>query len=62
MRVFPLSNWTEQNIWHYIKLEKIPIVPIYFAMRREVIRRDGILIPVSSCSVVDSGLRERQRE
>jgi sulfate adenylyltransferase subunit 2 len=51
MRIFPLSNWTEQNIWHYIKLEGIPIVPIYFAMRREVIRRDGILIPVSACSV-----------
>jgi sulfate adenylyltransferase subunit 2 len=57
MRVFPLSNWTEQNIWHYIKLEAIPVVPIYFAMRREVIRRDGILIPVSSCSVVDDGIR-----
>jgi sulfate adenylyltransferase subunit 2 len=57
MRVFPLSNWTEQNIWHYIKLEAIPVVPIYFSMRREVIRRDGILIPVSSCSVVDDGGR-----
>ncbi len=57
MRVFPLSNWTEQNIWHYIKLEKIPVVPIYFAMRREVIRRDGILIPVSSCSMVADGIR-----
>jgi len=57
MRVFPLSNWTEQNVWHYIKLEKIPIVPIYFSMRREVIRRDGILIPVSSCSVVENGVR-----
>jgi sulfate adenylyltransferase subunit 2 len=57
MRVFPLSNWTEQNIWHYIKLEAIPVVPIYFAMRREVIRRDGILIPVSSCSVVDDDSR-----
>jgi sulfate adenylyltransferase subunit 2 len=57
MRVFPLSNWTEQNIWHYIKLEKIPVVPIYFAMHREVIRRDGILIPLLSCSVVDNAIR-----
>jgi sulfate adenylyltransferase subunit 2 len=57
MRVFPLSNWTEQNIWHYIKLEQIPLVPIYFSMRREVIRRDGILIPVSSSSMVDGGIR-----
>jgi sulfate adenylyltransferase subunit 2 len=57
MRVFPLSNWTEQNIWHYIDLEQIPVVPIYFAMRREVIRRDGILIPLSSCSMVDNNNR-----
>jgi sulfate adenylyltransferase subunit 2 len=57
MRVFPLSNWTEQNIWHYIELEKIPVVPIYFSMQREVVRRDGILIPVSSCSVVDNSIR-----
>jgi len=56
MRVFPLSNWTEQNIWHYIKLENIPIVPIYFALRREVIKRDGILIPVSSCSFAEDGV------
>lgn len=57
MRVFPLSNWTEQNIWHYIKLENIPIVPIYFALRREVIRRNGILIPLSSCSFVEDGMK-----
>jgi sulfate adenylyltransferase subunit 2 len=46
MRVFPLSNWTERDIWEYIKLEKIPIVPIYFALEREVISQKGILIPV----------------
>jgi sulfate adenylyltransferase subunit 2 len=46
VRVFPLSNWTEQDIWHYIKEEKIPIVPIYFAVTREVVRHNGILIPV----------------
>lgn len=53
VRVFPLSNWTEQDIWQYIKIEAIPIVPIYFAVERQVIRRKGILIPLSSCSVGD---------
>jgi sulfate adenylyltransferase subunit 2 len=47
MRVFPLSNWTERDIWEYIKLEKIPVVPIYFALQREVIMQKGILIPVA---------------
>lgn len=51
MRVFPLSNWTEQDIWHYIKYENIPVVPIYFAISRRVIKRNGILIPVSSSSM-----------
>ena len=50
VRIFPLSNWTEQDIWQYIKIEEIPVVPIYFAIKREVVRRGGILIPVSSCS------------
>lgn len=45
MRVFPLSNWTERDIWEYIKLEQIPVVPIYFARVRDVIVRKGILIP-----------------
>ncbi len=43
-RVFPLSNWTELDIWHYIYAEEIPIVPLYFAKKRPVIRRDGMLI------------------
>ncbi|RFC64117.1 sulfate adenylyltransferase subunit CysD [Fulvimarina endophytica] len=43
-RVFPLSNWTEQDIWDYIALEEIPVVPLYFAARRPVVRRDGALI------------------
>jgi sulfate adenylyltransferase subunit 2 len=54
VRVFPLSNWTEQDIWQYIKLEEIPVVPIYFAMERNIIRRNGILIPVSSSSLVEN--------
>lgn len=53
MRVFPLSNWTEQDIWQYIKLERIPVVPIYFALKREVIVKNGILIPVAQNSKND---------
>lgn len=44
MRVFPLSNWTELDIWQYILQEDIPIVPLYFAKKRPVIERDGMLI------------------
>lgn len=46
VRVFPLSNWTECDIWQYIRLEKIPIVPLYFAKKRPVVERDGTLIMV----------------
>ncbi|MCB9993732.1 MAG: sulfate adenylyltransferase subunit CysD [Hyphomicrobiaceae bacterium] len=46
MRVFPLSNWTELDIWTYIYAEQIPIVPLYFAAPRPVVERDGILIMV----------------
>ncbi|MEQ5168351.1 sulfate adenylyltransferase subunit CysD [Proteus terrae] len=46
IRVFPLSNWTELDIWQYIYLEKIDIVPLYFAKNRPVIERDGTLIMV----------------
>jgi sulfate adenylyltransferase subunit 2 len=45
-RVFPLSNWTELDVWQYIYLEKIPIVPLYFAKPRPVVERDGMLIMV----------------
>ena len=44
IRVFPLSNWTELDIWQYIHLERIPIVPLYFAARRPVVQRDGVLV------------------
>ena len=46
MRVFPISNWTELDIWQYIYLEKIPLVPLYFAAPRPVVERDGMLIMV----------------
>ena len=46
IRVFPLSNWTELDIWHYIMLERLPIVPLYFAAERPVVMRDGSLIVV----------------
>ena len=46
LRVFPLSNWTELDIWQYIYLEKIPIVPLYFSAPRPVVKRDGTLIMV----------------
>ncbi|MGF6504552.1 sulfate adenylyltransferase subunit CysD [Paraburkholderia sp. 32] len=46
IRVFPLSNWTELDIWQYIYLENISIVPLYFAARRPVVNRDGMLVMV----------------
>jgi sulfate adenylyltransferase subunit 2 len=46
IRVFPLSNWTELDVWQYIHLERIPIVPLYFARPRPVVERDGVLIMV----------------
>jgi sulfate adenylyltransferase subunit 2 len=46
IRAFPLSNWTELDIWQYIYLEQIPIVPLYYAKQRPVVERDGMLIMV----------------
>lgn len=46
IRVFPLSNWTELDIWQYIYLEQIPIVPLYYAAERPVVERDGLKIMV----------------
>ena len=46
MRVFPLSNWTEFDVWDYIRAEEIPVVPLYFAKERPVVERDGALIMV----------------
>lgn len=46
VRVFPLSNWTEMDVWHYIRRESIPVVPLYFAKERPVVWRDGAWIMV----------------
>jgi sulfate adenylyltransferase subunit 2 len=46
MRVFPLSNWTELDVWQYIYVEDIPVVPLYFAKERPIVERDGALIMV----------------
>ena len=46
MRVFPLSNWTELDVWEYIRAEEIPVVPLYFAKERPVVERGGALIMV----------------
>ncbi len=46
VRVFPLSNWTELDVWEYVERERIPVVPLYFAKERPVVERDGTLIMV----------------
>ena len=46
IRVFPISNWTELDVWQYIQLESIPIVPLYFAAKRPTVERDGMLLMV----------------
>jgi len=53
IRVFPLSNWTELDIWQYIYLEGIPIVPLYFAAEREVIERDGTLVLIDDERILE---------
>ncbi|MBL7221973.1 MAG: sulfate adenylyltransferase subunit CysD, partial [Phycisphaerae bacterium] len=65
-RVFPLSNWTELDIWHYIHVENIPIVPLYFARKRPVIKRDGMLLiagdlnkPADGEEIVEMSVRFR---
>ena len=57
MRVFPLSNWTEIDVWQYIQLENIPVVPLYFARPREVLLRNGQLIPMEHHPPLLSGER-----
>ena len=55
MRVFPLSNWTELDVWRYILREKIEVVPLYFAALREVIERAGQLIPLGKATRLQPG-------
>ena len=57
VRVFPLSNWTEIDVWQYIYQEKIPIVPLYFAKTRPIIKRDNMLIMID-----DDRLKLKQNE
>lgn len=52
-RVFPLSNWTEMDVWQYIALENIPIPEIYFSHKRKVVHRDGVMLAVSPYVQVD---------
>jgi len=52
-RVFPLSNWTEMDVWQYIALENIPIPEIYFSHKRKVVHRDGVMLAVSPYVHVD---------
>ena len=62
IRVFPLSNWTELDVWQYIWLEDIPIVPLYFAATRPVVERDGTLIMVDDDRMrLRPGERPRER-
>jgi sulfate adenylyltransferase subunit 2 len=51
IRVFPLSNWTELDVWHYIHLEDIPVVPLYFAKERRMLVRNDSLIPIEQSFV-----------
>jgi sulfate adenylyltransferase subunit 2 len=55
IRVFPLSNWTELDVWRYIQREQIPIVPLYFAKEREVVIRNGHVIPVGDGAGIMDG-------
>ncbi|PWB58076.1 MAG: sulfate adenylyltransferase subunit CysD [Nitrosomonadales bacterium] len=55
IRVFPLSNWTEMDIWQYIRTESIPIVPLYFARKRMMVRRGPLLIPAGDAGNLREG-------
>jgi sulfate adenylyltransferase subunit 2 len=62
VRVFPLSNWTELDVWEYIERERIPVVPLYFAKERPVVERDGTLIMVDDERMkLEPGERPQQR-
>lgn len=60
IRVFPLSNWTELDIWQYIRLENIPIVPLYFAKERPIVNIDGNLIMVDDDRMPEAYRKQAQ--
>ena len=55
MRVFPLSNWTELDVWQYIKRENLEVPSIYYTHTRDVFRRDGVIYPVNDLLPMKSG-------
>ena len=55
MRVFPISNWTELDVWQYIEREKLALPPIYYAHEREVVERGGLLVPVTPLTPLRDG-------
>ncbi len=55
MRVFPISNWTELDVWQYIAREKLALPPIYYAHQREVVRKNGLLVPVTPLTPKQDG-------
>jgi len=61
VRVFPLSNWTELDVWQYILREKIEIVPLYFAAERPVVERDGLILLVDDDRIPLNGERPQMR-
>jgi sulfate adenylyltransferase subunit 2 len=60
IRVFPLSNWTELDVWLYIHVEKIPIVPLYFARERDVVLRNGSIVVIDNPSQLLAGERTQR--
>ncbi|MCV4697868.1 phosphoadenosine phosphosulfate reductase family protein, partial [Escherichia coli] len=55
MRAFPISNWTELDVWLYIARENIPLPSLYYAHDRQVVRRKGLLVPVTEVTPVQPG-------
>lgn len=62
LRVFPISNWTELDVWHYIQREQIEVPSIYFAHQRQVVRRDGMLYAISAILEKGPGEQVETRE
>ncbi len=60
LRVFPISNWTELDIWQYIAREQLELPSIYYAHRREIVRRNGLLVPVTPLTPMREGETSEQ--